>query len=254
MKTAWRRLGRTDAINWIVIVAVASIAFIGSFVGANFRAQDNQILFGLVNAISVLSSVFVLSIGMVLQRKITNIQLRATTTLLVLQVSALIRAAIFAELLYALGFTPYSDLLWRILGAESNIFIAGLVTVSFVAMARDFSERNDVLAQSLADLRASQNDLAERMTLRRANLVRVIKNQLNAGLANVTGTNLGDDARHLRTLIDEVVRPISHQLGREFVSDGHTPQPFKSTRINWRRVLSVALTENPVHPDRKSVV
>jgi two-component sensor histidine kinase len=248
MKEIWRRLGRTDAINWIVITVVAALQFVGTFVITNSNYAGREALFLAFVLASVLVVVAMLLAARYALIPFVPMRARPPVILLVFQATAIARALVFDSLL--VGFQMSSDdlLLSRIYGSQSAIFVTGIVVSSLVSMARDFSENNQKLVLALEDLRATQETLKTRFRERRLTLVSSIRSQLDAALSSLTGTNMTSDAKSLTSLIDDVVRPISHRLGREFTAgsdEATTPPP---TRIRWSSVIRYSLESNPIHP------
>jgi two-component sensor histidine kinase len=247
MKDVWLRLGRTDAINWIVITAVATLQFVGTFVITNSDYAGREALFLACVVASVAVVVAMLVAARFALIPFVPIRARPPVILLAFQVAAIARALVFDSLL--VGFQMSSDdlLLSRIYGSQSAIFVTGIVVSSLVSMARDFSENNQKLLLALEGLRATQVSLKTRFTERRLSLVSSIRSQLDAALSTLTGTNMTSDARSLTTLIDDVVRPISHRLGREFTpASDEAPSP-PPARIRWSTVIRYSLESNPIH-------
>lgn len=248
MKEIWLRLGRTDAINWIVITVVATLQFVGSFVVTNSNATGKELLFVFCVSLSVLSVVLLLLAGRYWVIPFVSQSARPFVVIALLQITAFARAFIFEGLLVTFDLSQPGMLPSRIYGSQFNTFVAGIVVSSVVTMARDFSESNERLLLTMKELQTAQDDIESRLKTRRLNLVSSIKNQLEASLSSLTGTNLSTDAHNLKSLIDDVVRPISHKLGREFESTReNTPTPTR-TSIRWSTVIAHALETNPIHP------
>lgn len=248
MRTVWHRLGRTDAINWIVITVVATLQFVGSFVISNADASGRELrLVGTV-AISVLVVIAILlgtRYGII---PFVPARARPFILLVMIQMAAFARAGVYDYLFVTLNFSDEGMFLSRLYASQFNIFVAGIVVSSLVTMARDFSENNEKLARTLSELRVAQEEIETRLKDRRTALLASIKSQLETALTSVTGTNVSSDAHHLKSLIDDVVRPISHRLGRDFTATDESEGPGVGTRIRWSSVVGHALKTNPVHP------
>lgn len=248
MKEIWLRLGRTDSINWIVITVVATLQFVGSFVVTNSNATGKELLFVFCVSVSVLSVVLLLLAGRYRVIPFISQLARPYVVIALLQVTALARAMIFEGLLVSFDLSQAGMLPSRIYGSQFNIFVAGIVVSSLVSMARDFSESNERLLLTVEELHTAQDDIESRLLTRRLNLVSSIKNQLETSLSSLTGTNLSTDAHNLKSLIDDVVRPISHKLGREFEATRENTSAPTTTPIRWPTVIARALDTNPIHP------
>lgn len=248
MKTVWHRLGRTDAINWIVITVVATLQFVGSFVISNADATGRELLLVGTVAISVLVVIAILLVTRYALIPVVPSKARPFFVVGMLQVAAFARAGVYDYLFVTFNFSDEGMFLSRLYASQFNIFVAGIVVSSLVSMARDFSENNEKLGQTLGELRVAQDQIETRLKDRRTALLASIRSQLETALTSVKGTNVSADAQHLKSLIDDVVRPISHRLGRDFTVAEATPVPVIAIRIRWSSVLRHALNTNPIHP------
>jgi len=248
MKQVWLRLGRTDAINWIVITVVATLSFVGSFVISNADPSGRELLFVGCVAVSVLVVIVLLLLTRYGITTFTPPRARPFALLVMLQVASIARAVTYDYLLVTLDFAPEGMLLSRLYASQFNILVAGIVAASLVSMARDFSESNEKLTHTLGELQSAQEDIESRLKNRRITLVASIRSQLEIALSSVKGLNVISDTQHLKSMIDDVVRPISHRLGREFSSPSEALSPGVVTHIRWSSVTKHALETNPVHP------
>lgn len=245
MTTLWNRLGRKDAVNWVVIVVVGSLQFVASFVGTSFDMEGRVLLFALCSLASVASAVAVFMGGKHFLIQRFPRRFRPLVTVMVFQLGALTRAFVFEWLMAEMAFLAEPQILWRIYGSQQNLFVGAVVVASLVAMAREFSEKNHQLEDSLKRLKQTQLELEDLVKTRQDSLVASIRRQLSDGMAPVSGASPRSDAAHLQTLIDDVVRPISHQLGRVFDS-GPTPTA-PASRISWGRVFRHTFTTDVLH-------
>jgi hypothetical protein len=248
MKQIWLRLGRTDAINWIVIAVVATLQFVGSFVITNANPSGRELLFVGSIAVSVVVVILILLFTRYAVIPFIPLKARPIVLLVMLQVAAVARAVAYDYFLVTFDFAPEGMLFSRVYASQFNIFVAGIVVASLVAMARDFSESNEKLSHTLGELQAAQEDVESRLTNRRTALLASIRSQLESALSAVRGLNVSSDTQHLKSMIDDVVRPISHRLGREFSATTEEKVAGLGARIRWSSVTRYALETNPVHP------
>lgn len=248
MKGIWLRLGRDDSINWIVISVVCTLQFVGSFVITNAQASGKELLFVgcVVVSVLVVAAMLLVTRYVVIPR--VPVYMRPPVILVMFELTALARAFVFNGLLISNDLSSDDMLLSRIYGSQFNIFVAGVIVSALVSMARDFSESNQQLVRTLEELNAAQEETESRLKQRRLGLISSIKAQLEASLSQLTGVNLNYDADKLRSLIDNVVRPISHKLGREFESPHETTSAPTVAFIKWSVVIRYALESNPIHP------
>lgn len=248
MKQIWLRLERTDAINWIVIAVVATLQFVGSFVITNANPSGRELLFVGSIAMSVVVVILILLLTRYGIIPFTPIKARPLVLLVMLQVAAVARAVAYDYFLVTFEFAPEGMLFSRVYASQFNIFVAGIVVASLVSMARDFSESNEKLGRTLGELQSAQKDIDSRLKNRRSVLLTSIRSQLESALSSVKGLNVSSDAKNLQSMIDDVVRPISHRLGREFSSTPEEQVTGLGARIRWSSVIRYALETNPVHP------
>ena len=248
MRAIWRRLGRPDAINWTVLAVIVPLQVAGAFIGTNFDMEGRVLLFTACNVAAVLTAVATHMLGRYLLIPRVAEKLRPLATLAVFEAGALFRAYTFEYFMVTLEFLPESQILWRIMGSQTNLFVGAIVVSSLVGMAREFSDKNAILAQSLERLEQSQADIESRVEERKKTLGTSIRQQLTAATDAIRGANLGLDAAHLQSLIDDVVRPLSHQLGRIFTPGTLASQDHPTTRISWSSILRHALGTNPLRP------
>ncbi|WP_280797636.1 hypothetical protein [Aurantimicrobium minutum] len=194
------------------------------------------------------TAVATLLLGRFLIRIMVKSSLRSLTTVVVFELAAVMRAFVLSQLLVEFHLIHTNEFFWRLYGSQANVFFPAIITSALVSMAREYSEKNQELADSLATLVSTKDELAERTAHRKDSLLRSVREQLNNGMALLTGNNLNNDAYQLKSLIDEVVRPISHRLGREFLTEDATTVSTFSVKIRWARIWAAALEENPIHP------
>lgn len=247
MRDVWRRLGRDDAINAIVVSSVVALQFVGSFITATVAIVGREWLFAACSAVSVAAVALMFVVGKFVVARLPE-RCRPGAVLVVFQSAALVRAIMFDTLLLQLNFIESSELAWRVYGSQSNVFLCAIVVSSLVTMARDYSERNSALVTSISDLQARQDGIDARATERKAALIASIRQQFDAAISRLDGVDPRGDSVRLRALIDDVVRPLSHRLGRGLTATTDTPSTTPETRISWSAVVRRALSTNPFHP------
>jgi signal transduction histidine kinase len=243
----WSRLGRTDAINVVTFVTVAYLQLLGTFVVGSDNVDGNELLFATASLASFLPVAVVFLIGRYLLLPKIPPGLRPWATLIVFEVAGLVRAVAFDQAIVFSGLGG-SELWLRISGSQGSWLIGGVIVSNLVVLAREFSERNERLYESTLALAQIREELVDRLAQRKDQLIASITAELGAGLKRLGGRNPRQDARTLTSLIDDVVRPISHQLGREFTSSAPHLAPSPVGPIQWNKVLRHALATNPVHP------
>lgn len=244
----WNRLGRSDAINWIGFVGVTFLQSTGAFLISGELARGSEPLFlGLV--IFSMTPVGVLLIaGRYLLRLRVPALLKPLITVGIFQLAAITRALFFDQLLLSTNLTEKSQFVFRLIGTEATVFVGLMTVASLVTYARDFSERNIELSTSLLTLNEEYKAVSHRLETRKSALVKTIQDELHLGISRLSGKNLELDAEQLKYLLDDVVRPLSYKLGREFEGQSIQQNSQIPTEVNWREIIQRTLLTNPVHP------
>lgn len=248
MKEVWRRLGRVDAINWIVIVVSCTLMFVGSFATSISSFGGHETLFVACLIAAILPVVALLLLARYVILPFAPPSVRPVVTVATLVLACVVRGVTYDQLLITVGLVTDSALLSRVLGSVSSLFIAAIVVSILVTRARDFTEQNESLLRSLRDLRTAHEELEARIAQRRTTLVDAIRAQLSQGLDSIGGSSRTRNVKSLKSLIDDVVRPISYQLGRRFDSQPVSREQPVATRIRWREVVRETFRGNPFHP------
>ena len=151
-------------------------------------------------------------------------------------------------MLLSTNLTEKSQFVFRLIGTEATVFVGLMTVASLVTYARDFSERNTELSTSLQTLNEEYKAVSHRLETRKTALVITIQDELQLGISRLSGKNLELDAEQLKYLLDDVVRPLSYKLGREFKGQSIQQTPQIYTEVNWRAIIQQTLVNNPVHP------
>ena len=244
----WNRLGRSDAINLTGFIAVTVLQTTGAFLISDTRPQGRDVLFLGLALLSMLPVGAFLMLGKLLLKLHLPAAVKPLITISVFQLSALSRAFAFDQLLIFNKFSTQSEFMFRLIGTEATVFLGLMTIASLVTYARDFTERNSELSQSLSSLSEEFQSVSIRLESQKNSLVNRIQDELLSGISGLSGKNLELDAEQLKYLLDDVVRPLSYQLGREFERRPIQQIPQVRTEVNWREIVLRTLVTNPVHP------
>ena len=248
MKELWHRLGRPDAINLIGFFGVTLLQATGSLLVAVPNSSGKEVLL-LALSLCSMAPIAIILLGaryLLLQR--LPERFRPLTTLIVFEIACIARAIFFDLLLLSAGFIEHSMFVYRILGSQAAIFLGLIVSASLVTYAREFSERNAALSASLSALNNAYEEISIRLQARKDHLINSIRNQLTSGLTELRGVDVETDANQLKYLLDDVVRPLSYQLGRGFDSSIPEVNKVDKSQVNWTDIYSRTLTSNPIQP------
>lgn len=245
----WQSLGRKEAINWIAVAVVVALQVNGvSHVNSGFKIEGREALF-----IASIFAAFVPMIAVLLIARYLVIPhlaqwLRPYMTLLSFEIAIVSRTWAFDVLIHQFAFTVDSQFGARLVSAQLNQMIIFVVFAYLVSSAKDYARQNEELAQSLEALNLAQQNTQLRLTQREQKLVLSIQTQLRNALRFVRGFDNEKDAEGLKYVIDELVRPISHQLGREFAADSPDLLVTGRAQVKLRTLFLRSTIDNPFHP------
>lgn len=247
MRSFWQRLGATDSINLLTFIAVAYLQVLGAFIVSGDNIAGREWLFTACILISLVPPAATWLLGKYLIIPFVRVPIRPWVMLVIFESAAILRGISFDQAL-ALAGLDSSQMLLRISGSQATWLVGAVLISNLVVLAREFSNRNENLLLSSQALTQSRNEVAARLQTRKEKLTESIRTQLSFAVAGLSGTDVAQDAVSLKSLIDDVVRPVSNQLGREFTAS--TPHELipHTVRINWRQVVKESLADNPVHP------
>ncbi|BAU99783.1 ATP-binding protein [Aurantimicrobium minutum] len=245
----WRNLGRKEAINWIAVVLLLLIQLNGALlVDFDLNLSGKMPLFWLANALPFVPMALVLALGRFVIIPRFPLSVRPTMTLIIFEISIFLRLFTYDLLLQAFGITEASQFWARFGSAQANQLIVLVVIGYLVASAQDYARQNAELASLLAVTKSSQQEVQNRLLKRKQALIKNIETQLNSALNTVKETDSLQIAEQLKFVIDSVVRPLSHQLGRGQKSEPSTFEYVPKSRIDIRSLLVRSFTDNPFYP------
>ena len=246
MKQAWNRLGTPDAISWVVVV-LASVQIIAGSITAPFVDISGRFAEFLgARLVSLLVALVVLGIGKLLLVKLAKENPKPWLALFIFAVSTVGLTVTMNWMLIITGFTDEWNIPRRIIIALPGFFAIQILSAVLSAYARESSRRNEELAATAAMLVSTREQAAERILERKSALITAVKREVELSLLGVgAGTNA---TTALRSLIDDVVRPMSYQLSREIAPQSAADITVPETRVSWTSILSQAVRGNPSHP------
>ena len=165
---------------------------------------------------------------------------RPAATLVAIMIAVLIRGAILALLANQAGFTVHVEWTYRLAGGVTSA-AAMIIVICLVIRARDLHrelvDTLDSRLASLADLDISMQSRLAEINLGVTELVAAkvdpLVDNLNRALDEVAGgAQVADSIQYLRYAIDDVLRPLSHQLATDRVDLDvlAVPEPAVPTR------------------------
>lgn len=243
LRTFATRLGRPDAINWLSAVSIVIFQTVASLITSGVDFEERLPLFVGVRLVSLTAMVGVLALGKWVLTTTAGRWWGAVVTLVTFLVGLAVSTALFDVLLVVSGLTEQSFLLRRVLLSLGGGTVI-LTMVAFVmTTAREYAGANQSLYGAIRDVEALREGTSTRIQQRRDDLMGTIQNLINEQIS--TATLSGEKADTvMRNLIDDVIRPLSHALGKQTGTTESEPVVTQAA-IPWRQVVRGTLTGNP---------
>lgn len=248
MKRAWRRIGTPDAISWVVIFLVSVQQISGSLTApfADITGRVPEFL-GL-RILSLLAMFAVLGIGKLLLLRFARERPLPWLTLIIFALTPAMCILLINWLLIITDFTEEWTIGRRLIVAVPGIFTILILSALLTSYARELAKRNLELAETARELDRSRSSSSARIEARKQELISAVRNQLERSLGSTSDSTKQPASEHLKSLIDDVVRPMSYELSRVVNATPLTPIHVANPSISWSSVLSVSLRANPAHP------
>lgn len=248
MKQAWNRLGTPDAISW-VLVLLSSIQIMAGSLTAPFVDTTGRFAeFIAIRCVSLLVALAILGIGKLLLLRFAVSHPKPWLTLLVFASVTLGMTVTMNGLLILTNFTHEWNILRRIIVALPGFFTILIISAILVAYARESSRRNEELSETIFELVRTRTEASTRILERKRTLVDSIKRELKLSLTNL---DIGDEreiSTKLRSLIDDVVRPMSYRLSTDIAPQEMRQISSSHNSVSWNLILREAVRSNPAHP------
>lgn len=238
------RLGSPDAINWLSVVSVMVFQTCASLITSGVNYYPELVLFLSVRLGSLLVFVGVLICGHWLLTKSSRPQPMITIASFLLGISA--STAVFDWLLVATGLAEESFLARRIVLSVVGATVILIMVALIVTTAREYAATNRDLEDTIVRVEALGRGTSERIQKRRDDLVSQVRELITNQLDHIELAR-EQSKEVMQSLIDDVIRPLSHSLARETPA-GPEPSPSRGGPIPWRGVIRGTLTGNPFSP------
>ena len=240
------RLGSPDAINWLSVVAVMVFQTCASLITSGVNFDQQFALFLAVRIGSLVAFIAVLALGKRLLVVTTHRRTQPLVTLATFVVGIVASTSLFDWLLVVTGLADESFLARRIILSLVGATVILIMVALTVTTARDYAALNRGLADTIREISSLRATTAKRIQQRRDDLVATIHDLINDHLTHASLP--GSQAEGVMgNLIDDVIRPLSHALGKQ-------PAPARDTAsasspsIPWRQVVRGVLQGRPYSP------
>lgn len=251
MSTRWRRgldrLAGPALLSWPTFWLVLALSFVLTYLSSSdlFRkapvAATLAIVLGQVAMFAAL-----LAAGPLLRR--VSEDARAIPTLAAIGIATILRGAVLAVALMVLG--VQSPPLWglRVGGSligNSLVLILVTLVVGSVREHRErmtlYGARHEALARARAriagDIETTHRDAVDR-----------VRRELLTSLDSLADAPPDSVRDALRTAVDDVVRPLSHDLAANAIAPEQLDDSQPQLRIDWRSVAADATLDRPLPP------
>ena len=248
MKQAWERIGTPDAISWVVVFLLSVQQVSGSLTApfADISGRVSEFLFLRITSLLVMFAV--LGFGKLLLLRFAQTKPKPLLTLAVFLCTVFAGTVSINGLLILAEFTDEWNLGRRLIVAIPGSFTILILSALLVTYTRELARRNQEIALSATELEQIRNDSSQRLQDRKDKIINDVQHQLESALFTNSEGSMPKTTDNLKSLIDDVVRPMSYQLSREV--SPYTPEEKKiiSPRVSWSEVLTIAMKNNPAHP------
>lgn len=245
MRTVLLRLGTAGALGWPTVAALFAVQFAGSVISSRVDFTDRLAEFLILRFVTILVGSFVLGVGELLRRRLPQ-PFAAAATLAAMASAVGFETAAFDWGLQLLGFADESRLGSRMATASVGVFPALVVTALVVTSMREYSDRNAQLQGAAQQLSSMRLAATERIAAHRAGMQHRIDELVQAEFAAVLAVDGAQSTDQMKRLLDDVVRPLSHQIEHEFASVESSAVVIPSGHIAWPDVLHCALGRAPL--------
>lgn len=163
-------------------------------------------------------------------------------------VGAVVRGVVFGVLLFLTGATRSPDLAFRIVASANHMVVVTVLLWFFVSEVRQLHARRRRLVadrdQLLALQGAAQADL-DRLGDR---AIASIRESILDSLGGLGAAGSAELLQRLRLIIDDIVRPLSHQLVARAPAWTPPQPPIEAMRVDWPRAARDGLDPARIHP------
>lgn len=248
MKQAWHRLGSPDAISWVMVLLVSVQQIAGSLTGPFVDITGRVWDFFVIRILALLAMFGVLGLGKLALLRFARQRPKPLLTLSIFALTTLTGVVSINWMLIRENFTDSWTIPQRLLVALPGIFSILLLSALLVSFARDFARRNAELAATAAELALATTESAKRIDQKRFALVEEVREEIQLALGALNEETTTSSSDNLKSLIDDVVRPMSYQLSSgNLVSPPERPV-LATSKISWSTVIETSLRINPAHP------
>ena len=248
MNEYWARLGSPDAISRVTVIVVLLIQTSGSFITSlvDYTGRIQDFLF--VRACASLALIAVLALGKLVLKTELPSTLKPVATLIFI-VGATVAAVVTDDTLLQLThFTNESRLIARLSLSLVGLPIAMIVTGLIVTALREQSRQNKLLLTAAEELLTTRSEASERIAERRSQIMKRINDEIRNEIEVIHGESSFTSPAVMKTLLDDVIRPLSYELERETGREKPVVTQLPNSKVSWGSVFVETVNGKPFHP------
>lgn len=230
----------------VLLVSVQQIAgsLTGPFVDITGRVWE----FLLIRIIALLAMFAVLGLGKLALLRWARERPKPLLSLAIFALTTLTGIISINGMLIQANFTDTWTIPQRLVVALPGIFSILLLSALLVSFARDHARRNAELAATAAELALASTESARRIEQKRLVLIEEVREEIQLALGALDETTSTSSSDDLKSLIDDVVRPMSYQLSSGVAVSMPERIKLADPKISWPTVIETSLRINPAHP------
>jgi signal transduction histidine kinase len=248
MRAFWNRVGGPHSLTWFTFAVLYPIVLAMNIVGSGVDLRDHFWQLSAAAVISATALSVTLLIGKVTVLRKSRVKPVPIRFLLVLIVGLLVRAWVFDYLLLAWEMENQERFFYRLSASFATLGITVVFGGYLTALAVEYSLSSRALRATNDALVHARAGVDSRIAEKREALIADVRSQLTQRLDNLRNETPDRALQELRATIEDVVRPVSHDLDRQ-VTEVTGPAPESPTaRIMWPKVLSNSTLGQPIRP------
>ena len=248
MKAAWRRLGSPDAISWIGTLALVVQQLAGTLAAPLATVEGRYLELIAIRMLALCITFVGLALGKLLLLRFARTRPMPLLTLAVFIGASIADILSYDALVELAGFTDSATIGQRLILAVPGRLTILIVCGLLVTYSRESARANQLLADTVDELLSTRNEAATRFAARTAALVSSIREEISNALASVNPNAPEGGSGALRSLLDEVVRPMSYRLLADVPTEDRLSKAPPNPKVSWARVFERAMAGHPVHP------
>lgn len=248
MKDFWNRIGGPDAFNWVSLLLVYPVVVVSTIVGSGVDVKTEGLKVLLFSSLSMGAALVVLLLAKFTFLRDARRRPMPLLTVLTVIAALFVRAWAFDALLLAAKLESEERVFYRFTASFASIGLSFIFASYLVSMAREYSKNSRDLRLTNEALVNTRTDVDGKIAKKRDKLISNIREQLESRLASFKTDSADETLAQLRATIEDVVRPVSHDLDRQVADIGGDAPVTRDDRILWSRVLANSTLGQPIRP------